>query len=64
MIFSKAKNEEKYKKNYFDLVQIKNSFAIFRKIKSNILKRKKIQIFIFVDCSLMNEEDLCKFKKN
>ena len=33
--FFKAKNEEKKKKKYFDLVQIKKSFAHFRKIKNN-----------------------------
>ena len=34
--FFKAKNEVKYKKIYFDLVQIKNSFGNFWKIKMNI----------------------------
>ena len=42
--FLRAKNEEIFKKNiYFDLIQIKNSFAHFRKLKRNI-KQKLFQI--------------------
>ena len=40
-----AKNEEKFKNNiFFDLVQIKNSFAHFRKIK-NILNKFVSQLY-------------------
>ena len=46
LIFLRAKNEEIFKKNiYFDLIQIKNSFAHFRKLKSNI-KQKIVSNFI------------------
>ena len=45
LIYLKAKNEEKFK-NIFDLVQIKNSFAHFGKIK--IKKKKNISQILFL----------------
>ena len=49
LICLKAKNEVNFKKNYFDLVQIKISFAHFWKIKMNI---KQIFVFKFSFCRL------------
>ena len=63
MNFFTDKNEEKIKKNiFFDLVQIKNSFGHFRKLKSNT-KQKIVSNFIEGYCSLTYEdsEGLCKF---
>ena len=47
-------------KNYFDLVQIINSFAHFWKIKINI-KQNFLFYFLFVDCSLMYKKGFYKF---
>ena len=47
---------------YFVLVQIKNSFAHFWKIKTNT-EQKLLSNFLFVDCSLIHKEGLCKFSK-
>ena len=46
MIILKAKNEEKFKKIYFDFVQMKNSFAHFWKIKMNIKQIAEIGDFL------------------
>ena len=62
LICLKAKNEVNLKKNYFDLVQIKISFAHFWKIKMNI-KQILFANFLFVDCSLMYQEGVYKFSK-
>ena len=42
LIFLKLKNKRNSNKKYVDLVQIKNSFAHFWKIKVNIKKKTKI----------------------
>ena len=44
---------------YFDLVKIKNILPISAKLK--IIFNKFFYFFIFVDCSFMYKEGLCKF---
>ena len=62
VIFLLRLKMKRYSKNiYFDLVQIKNSFAHFRKLKSNIKQTKKCFKFISGYRPLMYEEGLCKF---